>query len=76
MRFDLVVPEEILDALRFPDAAGRGRPLKRARSGHAPGLAVDRQALRGVRRLEQDSAGLLAGLLPEMQQGGGGIREP
>ncbi len=55
MRFGRLIPERALEALRFvrPSEGPRatGRPPARARRGHASGLAIDRQSLRGVRRL-------------------------
>lgn len=62
MRFGRVVDEGVAGELRFVSGRGRagGRPLARARRGHAPGLALDRQALRGVRRLAEASGVLLA----------------
>lgn len=68
MRFGRPVPEPALVALRFlrpSDGPGaKGKPPAHARGGHAPGFAIDRQSLRGIRRLTQEAgrALLLAAL--------------
>lgn len=60
--FDLVVPDPIARRLRF-ESGGEPRPLVFTPSG-----AIDKQTLRGVRRLTSESADLLQQLVAEHQQ--------
>lgn len=54
MRFDRVVPYELAKQLLFEAANGKYSPLKYEREGY-----LDKQTLRGVRRLSDSSAALL-----------------
>jgi len=70
-RFDLFVPEDKLDEVKFGTAKGiRGLKFDH-RKGAEPGT-VDRETLRGVRKITDDTAALFDDLLgfPSVDEGG------